>query len=60
MRLSHVLTVLVLLLCLSPMVGCGGSSGPATGPDADELSEFLTDNPDIANEPEEPEEEEEE
>ncbi len=46
----------VLLLCLSPLLGCGASTGPAVAPPTDELTQFLKDNPDIANAPDEEEE----
>jgi hypothetical protein len=43
--------MIMSLLFVPLMFGCGRASiGPATAPDQDELTQFLQDNPEIANE----------
>ena len=47
--IPKIVALLVLPLAFS-VAGCdSGSSGPATAPPQDELTQFLADNPDVAN-----------
>lgn len=48
----------IVFICALPMMGCGrANSGAGVAPPQDELTQFLQDNPDIANAAEEEEDE---
>ena len=50
--MRHVSMGMIMSLLILPFtMGCGGAeSGPGTAPNQDELTQFLQENPDIANE----------